>query len=225
MEDDVFHDIPLLRSKGRATTFARWTLPLGALAGLLASILIVFPSTYGEFYGFLAAYLIPPAGKESVIPAMVAAHFKPFLVATYIAGLDITLAWLLAWNWDSLTALPRVGELVERMMERGHAWMTESRFANRSAFFGLVVFVFFPLQGSGAVAGTALGRLIGLPAHRAWVAIMIGSLLAAFTWAYAADGLQALVITFGLNVVLHWGLVLLASAVFVGLVARRIHHG
>lgn len=223
--EDVVSEIPLLRSTGKATTFVRWTLPLSALVGLIASVFLVFPTSAGEFFGFLAAYVVPPAGKETVIPSAVAAGFSPFLVATYIAGLDMTLAWLLAWNWDSVTKLPGVGRLVERLMESGREWMESHAFADRSAFLGLVVFVFFPVQGSGAIAGVTLGRLIGLPAQRAWVAIMIGALLASFAWAYAAGGVRAAVTIFGFDAVLQAGVVLLGTVAFVTLLARRITRG
>lgn len=223
--EDVLTELPILTSTGRATVFVRWTLPLSALVGLLASVFLVFPTSAGEFFGFLATYVIPPAGKETVIPAAVAAGFSPLLVATYIAGLDMTLAWFLAWNWDSVTRLPYAGRLVERLMERGQAWMDRHAFADRSAFLGLVVFVFFPVQGSGAIAGVTLGRLIGLPAQRAWVAIMIGALTASFAWAYAAGGVRAAVTIFGLDAVLQAGVVLIASAAFVLLVVRRIARG
>lgn len=214
-------DVPLL-ADGRASTFVRWTLPLSAFLGLMASIVLVFPTRYGEVFGFLAAYVIPPAGKETVIPTAVGAGFPPFLVATYIAGMDMTVAWILAWNWDSLSRLPLLGEVIAHTTERGEAWMEEHAFADRSAFLGLVVFVFFPMQGSGAVAGVTLGRLIGLPAQRTWVAIMIGALAAAFLWAYAAGALRTAVALFGLSTVLQSGVVLIASAVFVVLLIRRI---
>lgn len=224
-DEERFQELPFLDRRGRTGTFVRWTLPLTALGGLLASILLVFPGRGLEFYGFLATYVIPPAGKETVIPAAVAAGFSPFLVATYIAGLDMTLAWFLAWNWDGVTKLPGVGLLVQRLMDRGQAWMDESELADRSAFLALVVFVFFPVQGSGAIAGIVLGRLIGLPAQRAWVAIMIGALAASFAWAYASGAIRAAVSIFGLDTVLQAAVVLIAGAVFVGLTVRRIVRG
>jgi uncharacterized membrane protein len=173
-------------------------------------------------FGFLAAYVIPPAGKETVIPSAVAAGFPPFLVATYIAGVDMTVGWLLAWNWDSLTRLPLLGDVIEETTRRGQQWLEGNDLADRSAFLGLVVFVFFPMQGSGAVAGVTLGRLIGLPAQRTWVAIMIGALTASFLWAYAAGAVRALVALFGLDAVVQTGLILIAGLSFVGLLARRI---
>lgn len=220
--EDVRSEIPIFEGSGRATTFIRWTLPLSAVVGLLVSIPLVFPEDAGTFFGFLATYVIPPAGKESVIPAAVGAGFSPFLVAIYIAGVDMTIAWLLAWNWDSLVKLPWAGKLIDHLMSSGRSWLDRHELADRSAFLALIVFVFFPIQGSGAVAGVTLGRLIGLPAQRAWVAIMIGALTASFLWAYAAGAVRAAIGIFGLELVLQAGVVLIASAVFVGLTVRRI---
>lgn len=209
--------------RGRAGLAIRLSLPLAALVGLIVSILVVFPVRSTEFYGLLATYIIPPAGKETVIPAAVASGFSPFLVAVYIAGVDMTLGWVMAWNWDLIVSVPKVGEGIERLMHRGQAWMEDQPIVDRSAFMGLILFVFFPMQGSGAIAGVTVGRLIGMPAQRAWLAIMIGALTAAFAWAYAAGAIRVAVVTFGIGFVARWALVLLASAVFVGLLMRRIY--
>lgn len=221
-EQDALSSIPLLRESGKTSTFVRWTLPITALTALVASVFLVFPTRFMQFFGLLFGYLIPPAGKESVIPAAVAAGFSPFLVATYIAGLDMTIAWLLAWNWDSLAHLPLLGGVIEKTTAKGQAWLEDRAFVDRSAFFALVAFVFFPVQGSGAVAGVTLGRLVGMPAQRAWVAIMIGALLASFLWAYAADAVRAAVALFGGETVLQAGMVLLAVVMFGWLISRRI---
>lgn len=214
-------DVPGL--EGRTGLAIRLSLPLAALVGLIASVAVVFPYRGAEFYGILLTYVVPPAGKETVIPAAVATGFSPFLVAVYIAGTDMTLGWLLAWNWDIVTDVPGMGAMVERLMARGQAWMAEQPIVDRSAFLGLVLFVFFPMQGSGAIAGVTLGRLVGMPAQRAWVAIMVGALSAAFLWAYAAGGVRAAVIAFGGDVVVRVAVVLLASVVFLGLLTRRIY--
>lgn len=221
MDAEVDHTPSFL--EGRTGFALRLGLPLVALLGLLASILVVFPFRGAEFYGLLITYIVPPAGKETVIPAAVAAGFSPFLVATYIAGMDMTVGWLMAWNWDVITDIPLVGDLVQRLMDSGQSWMEKQPLIDRSAFLGLIVFVFFPMQGSGAVAGITLGRLIGMPAQRAWLAIMVGALAASFAWAYAAGAVRAAVVVFGLEVVLRGALVLIASAAFAWLVTRRIY--
>lgn len=221
MDSEVAHPNSFL--EGRAGLALRLSLPLAAIAGLVVSILVVFPFRSTEFYGILLTYIIPPAGKETVIPAAVGAGFSPFLVAVYIAGVDMTLGWLMAWNWDLIVGLPWIGGIVERLMARGKAWMEEQPVVDRSAFLGLVLFVFFPMQGSGAISGVTVGRLIGMPAQRAWLAIMIGALTAAFAWAYAAGAIRMAVVTFGFQVVVRAAVVLLASAAFVGLTLRRIY--
>ncbi len=221
-EKDAVSSIPILQGKGKTSTFVRWTLPVTALTALVASVFLVFPTRFVEFFGFLVGYMVPPAGKESVIPAAVTAGFPPFLVATYIAGLDMTIAWLLAWNWDSLARLPLIGGVIEKTSSKGQAWLEDRALVDRSAFLALVVFVFFPVQGSGAVAGVTLGRLIGMPAQRAWVAIMIGALLASFLWAFAADAVKAAVGLFGGEAVLHAAVVLLIVGVLIWLISRRM---
>lgn len=214
--------LSVLKGNPRATVAVRFLLPAGALVGLLASIALVFPNYGAGFYGFVAAYVLPPAGKETVIPAAIAAGFSPFLVATYIAGFDMTVAWFLAWNWEVVLRVPLVGPFVERMMDAGNRHLARAPLIDRSAFYGLVLFVFFPLQGSGAVAGTILGRLLGIGAQRTWLAVMIGALVSSFVWAYAAGAFRELVQLFGLDIVLQWATLGLAGLVLGWLVVRRV---
>lgn len=208
--------------RGKVTLAARLLFPLGAIVGLVVSAVIVFPTRYPEFYTVLTAYVLPPFGKETVIPGAVAAGFDPLMVAVYIGGLDMTLAWLLAWNWDLVVRVPRVGPWFEATMERGHERLASAPGLDRSAFFGLVFFVFVPFQGSGAVAGIILGRLLGMPPQRAWLAIMIGALSAALLWAFAADGMQALIVLFGLDRVLQVTLLVISSLALAWLITRKV---
>lgn len=220
--DTLQEAIPLFPEGRRGTLFIRVTLPAFALVGLLASLPLVFPTDYGTFVGGIVTYLVPPAGKETVIPGLVGAGYPPWLVATYIAGIDMSVAWFLAWNWDLVTRIPRAGDAIERVMLRGKERLKATPFLDRSAFLGLALFVFVPFQGSGAVVGILLGRMIGLPPQRAWVAIMIGALLAAFSLAYAAEAYKGLITAFGLEVVLQGTLVAVAGAATAFLVLRRI---
>lgn len=213
--------IPLFPEGRRATLFVRVGLPIVAFLGLLGSLFLVFPETYGTFLGGIVTYLVPPAGKETVIPALVGTGYPPWLVATYIAGIDMSVAWFLAWNWDLVTRLPRVGDTVEDLMLRGKERLQATPLLDRSAFLGLALFVFVPFQGSGAVVGIILGRMIGLPPQRAWVAIMTGALLAAFSLAYASEAYKGLITAFGLDVVLQGTLIGLGVGAAVFLALRR----
>ncbi len=227
MDDDgapelIREAIPLFPDDRRATLFVRVTLPLVAFGGLLASMFLVFPDSYGTFVGGIVTYLVPPAGKETVIPALVGAGYAPWLVATYIAGIDMSVAWFLAWNWDLVTRIPKAGEAVEDLMLRGKERLNAAPLLDRSAFLGLALFVFVPFQGSGAVVGIILGRMIGLPPQRAWVAIMTGALLAAFSLAYATEAYKGLITAFGLDAVLQATLVALGVAAAAYLTLRRL---
>ncbi len=213
--------IPLFPEGRRATLFVRVTLPIAAFLGLLGSLFLVFPQTYGTFVGGIVTYLVPPAGKETVIPALVGTGYPPWLVATYIAGIDMSVAWFLAWNWDLVTRIPRVGDTVEDLMLRGEERLKATPLLDRSAFLGLALFVFVPFQGSGAVVGIILGRMIGLPPQRAWVAIMTGALLAAFSLAYASEAYKGLITAFGLDVVLQGTLIALGVGAMAFLALRR----
>ncbi len=150
------------------------------LAALLASAFLALRERTPELLGWLAIYVVPPAGKESVIPALLARGFDPFLVFTYIVGLDILVGLFVLWNYDRLLALPHVGDLLKWIRNRWTTKLDEKPWLENLTFTGVLLFIAIPLQGSGGLAGALLGRTLGMRTYRVLVAVTLGSALAVF---------------------------------------------
>ena len=56
----------------------------------------------------------------------------------------------------------------------------------KATFVGVMLFVAFPLTGTGAIGGTLLGRIMGLPRRRIMLAIFTGAFIGAFGLAAGA---------------------------------------
>lgn len=98
-------------------------------------------------------------------------------LAIMVFYMDVTYAYLLAFNLDYVHRLPRAGPWLERLQDYCHYWLAQQPWMRRFAFTGVMLFVMFPLTGTGAPGGSILGRLVGLGPVVTMIAIAVGSAL------------------------------------------------
>ncbi len=120
---------------------------------------------------------------------------SPFSVwewAGLVAYLDVTVATLLVLNLPRLYRLPRVGTTIEDLAEHGLYMLEKRSWLGRVTFFGVIVFVMFPLTGTGAIGGSIFGRLLGLSPIRTLIAIATGAAIGCSTMAAFAETFSAI---------------------------------
>ena len=59
-----------------------------------------------KFWPLVTAYFFPPLGKETIIPAGLAAGINPIFMALSIAFVDIIVSLFLIWNYDLVKKIP-----------------------------------------------------------------------------------------------------------------------
>jgi uncharacterized membrane protein len=105
-----------------------------------------------------------------------------------IAGvLDLLAAVALLAGLPLLGRLPATGAVLERMRERAFNALDRYPGLERMAFFGVFLFVFLPIPGSGSVIGTLVGQILGLSRTGTLIVVALGTGLALCTWALLAD--------------------------------------
>lgn len=117
--------------------------------------------------------------------------FRPFEIATFSVLFDLLIAVVLASGIERLTRLPVVGPMLESARVRSREILVRYPGLKRTAFWGVVLFVFLPLPASGAVSGTFASMLLALPRMAAVGAICLGSLGACYLFAGLAVVLGA----------------------------------
>ena len=122
-------------------------------------------------------YFIPPLGKESVIPIGIAQGIPWTVLALSIAFVDVVVCLFLIWNFDLAKKLPFIGSGIKRVQLKGASILESMPWVERLTFFGIVMFVMIPFQGSGAFAGTILGRAVGLSVSANLLAVGLGALI------------------------------------------------
>lgn len=100
-----------------------------------------------------------------------------------LAGLvvfsDCSTASILMANIHHLYRLPFFGPRLAAAREAGYHVLKVHRWMARAAWFGLALFVAVPFQGTGAVLGVILGRILGLSRWAIFAAVVLGSIAGA----------------------------------------------
>jgi len=148
-----------------------------------------------KLWSLVTLYFFPPAGKETVIPAGVAAHIHPLVIALTIAFVDIIVALFLVWNYDLTKKIPLVGRFITKIENIGKKSSSKYNWIKPLRFVGIILFVMVPFQGSGALVGSIIGRLIGMKPINTFLAITVGALVGCVMIAFFADAILSVFIT------------------------------
>jgi len=178
---------------------------LMTVAYFLLLVLILSERDFLNMSSLMLLYFVPPLGKESVIPIGIAQGIPWTVLAFSIAFVDIVVCLFLIWNFDLAKKLPFIGSGIRRMQLKGSSILESMPWVERLTFFGIVVFVMIPFQGSGAFAGTILGRSVGLSVP--------SNLLAVGTGALVGSVLIALAIIYGVEFLGYLGPIQLAGII------------
>jgi len=199
------------------STALKIVVPLG-VAGI-GIWLLSFSSFYAQLYSLMGLYLFTPVGKF-VIPVGVAGGLPPWLIAGVIVWMDVVCGAFLAWNYDLVLHIPGLGALLRKAERTGRRAIQQYRWLLPLEFVGVAIFVMVPFYGTGAFAGSIIGRFIGMKPARTLSAICVGAAVGCFSITYASDLIVSissswLIVAIGIAV----AAVVIASV--VGLKTRR----
>nr|WP_303716617.1 small multi-drug export protein [Methanoculleus marisnigri] len=202
----------------------KFILPLAIIPAIFAALYLTEP--YQQFLiisGLLAAYFVPPAGKESIIPIAILMGYPWWLITLALFLLDVAVSLFVVWNFDLALKIPLVGRVLESGMTMGRNYTETLPWLRRFSTIGLILFIFFPLQGTGAMNGAILGRLLGLEKFRVFWCVCIGSIVSSLIIALGAD---VLLDVYRQDPTLGIGLLVgIVVAILAGLVGWRMYSG
>jgi uncharacterized membrane protein len=187
---EILHGKPML---GRTL---KLTLPFALAATEIA--FLYFFLDYPSFLiviGLMIAYILPPAGKETVIPAGIFLGIPWWLMALSIMMIDIETALFMGWNFDLALKIPVLGKIMESFIGKADDFIKERPWLKKLYFTGIVVLVMVPVTGSGGIRGTIIGNLLGMEKIPLFLAILTGAFIGCFGIALATVFLQELFMT------------------------------
>ncbi len=137
-------------------------------------------------------YMIPPMGKEVIIPRTLSQDHHPpaLVVALATSGVDMVLSLFMIWNYDWVKKVPLLGPRIKEAEARGKDKIRKTKWFSKVSFIATAMFVSVPFSGAGGWFGTVFGRLIGVKPYKVLLAVFIGSTIEAFGYALLADSLM-----------------------------------
>ncbi|HOB17687.1 MAG TPA: small multi-drug export protein [Candidatus Methanoculleus thermohydrogenotrophicum] len=195
----------------------KFVLPFAIVLAVFVPLYLIVP--YEDFLtlsGLAVAYFIPPAGKESIIPIAIMMGYPWWLITLVIFLIDVAVALFVVWNFDLALKIPLIGRLLEGGMTVARNYIETQPLLRRLSAVGLILFVFFPFQGTGTMNGSILGRLLGMDEAQVLSCVCIGSLASCLVIALGTD---AILDVYRMDPVLGIMLLILVTIVVVAVVA------
>jgi hypothetical protein len=167
-------------------------LPVLIVAVHLAVMAVTLPTPdFLTMTGLMVAYLLPPAGKETVIPLGIALGIPWWYMALSIAMIDIETGLFMALNFDLAYRLPLLGPVLSDLTKKTQQVLDDHRWIASLWFFAIVLMVMVPVLGSGGVRGSVAGKLLGMNTLLVFLAILAGALIGCFGIALGSDAVLA----------------------------------
>ncbi len=190
--------------------------PIYAGIIFILTLYMIFPDLFIKVGTILFFYMIPPAGKESMVPALVVVFspiygvYATLISATLITLIDTLVAWWTVWNWDLLKYVPILNTYVRKIEEIGKKKWEKHRVIRKFAYAGLAAFVAIPFQGSGGFTAALIGRLLAMNEYKIILSVVVGSFIGSF--------IIALLAFFSLWSFKEWGILAIGGIVIFILV-------
>lgn len=135
------------------------------------SVLFILSMVVGGFIG---------GGKLVILAgALESAPIGVWQIAGLVVFGDLATALIIIANMHHLYRIPALGRHLATAREAGYRVLKIHRWMRRTAAFGLLVFVAVPFQGTGAVLGVVLGRILGLSRLMIVFSTLLGSMTGA----------------------------------------------
>ncbi|CCJ37326.1 small multi-drug export protein [Methanoculleus bourgensis] len=141
----------------------------------------------------MVAYVVPPLGRETIIPAGILLGIPWWLIAFTLAFLDFAGGLFMAWNFPLVLRIPYVGPWIQRFMAAGRTYLDRRPWLERFYFLGLIIFVSIPFDGSGSIVGSIVGRMLGMTKTEVLSCITIGGVIGSFAIALGIDYITNLI--------------------------------
>ena len=165
-------------------------IPVIVLILHLAVMYATLPYTlFLTVIGLMVTYILPPAGKETVIPLGIALGVPWYYIAFAIAMIDIETGIFMALNFDLAYKIPVIGDILITMTEKMQLVITRHRWLTGLNFIAIVLMVLVPFFGSGGIRGSIAGKLLGLDNYLVFFGILAGTLIGCFGIALGSDAI------------------------------------
>lgn len=165
-------------------------IPICVLAVHVAVMAATLPYTlFLTMIGLMVAYILPPAGKETVIPVGIALGIPWWYMALSIAMIDVEAGLFMALNFDLAFKIPFLGPMLAGLTQKTRQVIAQYRWIMKLYFLGIMLFVMVPGLGSGGFRGAIAGKLLSMDTYTVLLAILAGALAGCFIIAIGSEAI------------------------------------
>ncbi|MCT8338057.1 small multi-drug export protein [Methanoculleus sp. Afa-1] len=170
------------------TSWLKVSVPFLLCGLFLAFVWLFLPAEqWLLLFGMMVAYIVPPLGRETIIPVCILLGIPWWLAAFTLAFLDFVGGLFMAWNFPLVIRIPYAGPWISRFMEAGRTFLDRRPWLERLYFVGLIAFVALPFDGSGSIVASVVGRMLGMAKTEVLACITIGGIIGSFAIALGID--------------------------------------
>ncbi len=188
MTGSVVFDKPA--SNGRvALRVVLFLLPFAIALGYIGLLYVVLAAGFFEIaLVAMIGYLFTPLGAEFWVPTSViilhsqgGGALDAFWVVSAVVAMDWFIALFLLWNFDLAERAPFLGKFIDKAEARCRRFLEAKPWRQRLALLALALYVALPVQMSGGLVGSILGRVMGVPRRLVFVVVAASSAAGAFS--------------------------------------------
>ena len=129
------------------------------------------------FWPLLTAYFVPPAGKETIIPLGINRGIPFQIWGLSIWAFDLMVAGAILTNWWVVKIIIKYVKIVDRWTQKLQKRVEKLQEKKYGKYLPLVllIFMWIPIQGSGAVTTSFIGTWLGLKPRNIFLMVAVGS--------------------------------------------------
>jgi len=126
------------------------------------------------------------AGKFLPLWALGSDHFGFYELGVLIWIMDTSTVLVVVYSIEAIYKIPGVGKGLMKVQANAGIVLDAFPWIRKFALIGIVLFVLFPVSGTGAIGGSLLGALLGLHRYKIIAAVSVGGCLGGLCMAFLA---------------------------------------
>ena len=132
-------------------------------------------------------FIVPPFGTATIVPWGMSDGFSGLTMAFTVAMVDFVIAMWIVWWFVLLKKIPYVGKIFLWTEKKAGEKIEANPQWKRGTWWVIFSVLLIPIQGSGGMNMSVVGKLIGLRADTVISAVVAGSLTIALFVAFFAN--------------------------------------
>ncbi|BBM86765.1 small multi-drug export protein [Candidatus Uabimicrobium amorphum] len=158
---------------------------------VLVGVSYVYSTEHSVQVGYLAVMSFFGLGKFVIFAPVVKSLdvdilFNSYELAAMVIYMDTAVAFLIVYNFHLLKKIYFIGDKLQHIQEDSYYLLQSSKWMYDFAIIAIVLFVSFPIAGTGAIGAAFLASILGFSRLVSIFWIFVGSVLGCFSLAFGA---------------------------------------